>query len=121
MTDTTDNDYQNDKIAVTIDNQQCNNVEICSTCLSCDITHSCPLGSLCLAYAQYMGVNKYACFNLCAGHSDTTCPCGNQCKEIGIYYGYGNKMDIVSLCTPSSDLSKDGLCPADYEPGIQCT
>jgi len=120
MTDTTNNDYQDDNIGVYIDNQQCNSVEICSTCLSCDMTHSCPLGSLCLAYAEYMGKYEYACFNLCAGPTDTTCPCGNYCHDIGIYYGYDNKMDVLSLCSPTFDLSVDGLCPEDYEPSIQC-
>ena len=120
ITYTPDNDYQNDNTEIYIDNQYCNNVETCSTCLSCDSSHSCPLGSLCLAYAEYQSLFKYACFDLCAGESDSTCPCGNYCKEIGIYYSYENKMDILSICTPTKDLSKDILCPKSYKPSIQC-
>jgi len=83
-----------DALRVTMNGDQCADVDLCHTvCQSCH-SNSCPTGSVCLSMNSFRG-----CFPYCSGGSDTSCPCSTTCQQVNVAISQSSYIS-THLCAP---------------------
>jgi hypothetical protein len=102
-----------DALAVTLNSEQCTDVDLCHTvCQSCT-SFSCPTGSVCLSMNSFRG-----CFMYCGGSEDTSCPCSTTCQQVNVAISQTSYV-ATHLCAPAN-LDCRYYSPYSGDSHLQC-